>query len=190
MTAPSGLSIVRDEPLHDGRHLRFLRRVYRAEGGEHAWEMVVRRGTAGIVACLPVTAAGEAVFLAQQRVPHGRPVIEIVAGLVEPGEGMEEALARELAEEAGLSAARFRKVADFTTSAGLTDEVIATYVAEGCVDDPDARHSGEAAEVIEVFRVPLGEAWGWLAARAAEGLVDPKTFAVLGHVLGVGATGR
>lgn len=183
MSDPAGISIVRDETLHEGRILRTLRRVWRTGGVDHSWEMVTRHGAAGIVACLPITAAGEAVFLSQERIPLGRPVIEIVAGIVEPGETAAETVARELSEEAGLVAERFVKIADFTTSAGLTDEVIATYVAEGCVDDPAACHSGEAAEQIEVFRVPLERAWEWLEARAAEGLVDPKTFAVLAHVL-------
>ena len=183
MSEPAGITIVRDQTLHEGRILRTLRRVWRTGGVEHPWEMVSRHGTGGIVACLPVTAAGEAVFLSQFRIPLGRPVIEIVAGIVEAGETPEESVARELSEEAGLLAARFRRIADFTTSAGLTDEVIATYVAEGCVDDPAACHSGEAAEQIEVFRVPLERAWGWLRSRATEGLVDPKTFAVLAHVL-------
>jgi len=183
MPAPVPITLVRDETLHEGRVLRTLRRVYRVGDGEHVWEMVTRTTAAGIVACLPVTAAGEAVFLSQPRVPHGRKVIEIVAGIVERGETAEESVSRELAEEAGLKAASFRHVADFTTSAGLTDEVIRTYVAEGCVVDPAARHSGEAAEQIEVFHVPLARAWDWLLARAAEGLVDPKTFAVLGLVL-------
>lgn len=183
MSDPAGISIVRDETLHEGRILRTQRRVWRTGDTERPWEMVTRHGAAGIVACLPVTAAGEAVFLSQYRIPLGRPVIEIVAGIVEVGETPEESVARELSEEAGLVAARFRRIADFTTSAGLTDEVITTYVAEGCLDDPAACHSGEAAEQIEVFRVPLGQAWGWLRSRATEGLVDPKTFAVLAHVL-------
>lgn len=183
MSEKDGISIVRDEPLLDGRVLRFQTRVWRVGGADHSWEMVTRRTAAGIVACLPVTEAGEAVFLAQWRVPLGRRVIEIVAGIVERGEAPEEALPRELSEEAGLVAKRFRKLADFTTSAGLTDEVIATYVAEGCSPDPAARHSGEAAEVIEVFHVPLERAWDWLRERAGEDLVDPKTFATLAHVL-------
>ena len=190
MSGSEGLRVVRDETLLEGRILRFVRRVYRAGDAEHGWEMASRRGTAGIVACLPVTAAGEAVFLSQWRVPLERGVIEIVAGIVEPGESAEEALVRELSEEAGLVAGSLRKVADFTTSAGLTDEVIATYVAEGCVPDPTARHSGEAAEVIEVFTVPLARAWDWLRDRAREGLVDPKTFALLAIVLHERRDGR
>lgn len=189
MSHPDGISIVRDETLHEGRILRTLRRVWRTGDEERPWEMVRRLGTGQIVACLPVTAAGEAVFLSQYRIPLGRPVIEIVAGIVEEGESPEVSVARELSEEAGLVAARFRRIADFTTSAGLTDEVIATYVAEGCVDDPAACHSGEAAEQIEVFRVPLERAWEWLRCRARDGLVDPKTFAVLAHVLLEGGDG-
>ena len=190
MSDSAGIRIVRDEPLLETRILRVDRRIYRAGGDEHAWEMVSRTTAAGIVACLPVTTTGEVVFLRQFRIPLGRPVIEIVAGIVEIGERPEEAIRRELSEEAGLVATTFRKIADFTTSAGLTDELIATYLAEGCRPDPDARHSGEAAEEIETIHVPLAEAWGWLCARAATEIIDPKTFAMLGHVLRVtgGAT--
>jgi ADP-ribose pyrophosphatase len=178
------ISVVRDETLHQTRFLSFQRRTYLAEGIERGWEMVTRRNTAGIVACLPVTARGEAVFLSQYRIPLGRRVIELVAGLVKPGESPVPALSRELSEEAGLRAGAFRKIADFTTSAGLTDEVIETYVALDCVPDPKARHSGEAAEDIRVHAVPLAESWAWLLEQASGGLVDPKTFAALGaHLL-------
>ena len=177
------ISIVRDETLQETRHLRFQRRIYLAGGRERPWDMVTRNKVAGIVACLPVTAKGEAVFLSQYRIPLGRRVTEIVAGLVEPGEDRVPALARELSEEASLKAGEFHKVADFTTSAGLTDEVIETYVATDCVPDPEARHSGEAAEDIRVERVPLDNAWTWLCAQAALGVVDPKTFATLGWYL-------
>jgi ADP-ribose pyrophosphatase len=183
MTEPAGIAILRDELLLEANILRVHRRIYRAGGRDHAWEMVSRRTAAGIVACLPVTAAGEVVFLRQFRIPFGRPVIEIVAGIVEIGETPDVAIARELSEEAGLVAEGFRKIADFATSAGLTDERIATYIAEGCRPDPDARHSGEAAEEIETFHLPLGQAWDWLRARAADEIVDPKTFATLAHVL-------
>ena len=120
MTESAGIEIVRDEPLLEAKVLRLDRRIYRAGGREHAWEMVTRTTAAGIVACLPVTTAGEVVFLRQFRIPLGRPVIEIVAGIVEIGETPEEAIGRELSEEAGLVAEGFRKVADFTTSAGPT----------------------------------------------------------------------
>lgn len=31
--------------------------------------------------------------------------------------------------------------------------------------------------------MPIGKAWDWLSERAAEEIIDPKTFAMLGHVL-------
>ena len=56
-----------NETLHETRFLSYQHRINLAKERERGWEMVPRRNTAGIVACLPVTARGEPVLVSQYR---------------------------------------------------------------------------------------------------------------------------
>jgi len=185
---------------HGGGWVGLVRREYRRGDVRRGYEVAVRckgekwdpadatlhpvkEKVGKIVACLPVTRDGNAVFITQYRIPLMRDVTELVAGLVEDDETPETAVKREVSEEAGLTVGSLSKVATFPTSSGLTDELITTFVADGCEIDPTAKGSGEAAEQIERHLVPVKDAWDWLATRAATGIVDPKTFAVLAWYL-------
>ena len=91
------------EILAQGKFLRLVR--------QGTWEYSERLGISGVVGIVPVTDAGEIVLVEQFRVPTGRPVLELPAGLVGdiPGqeqEPFEAAAARELEEETGYRAGR------------------------------------------------------------------------------------
>jgi ADP-ribose pyrophosphatase len=58
-----------------------------------------------------------------------RSLIEVPAGLVDPGESPEEAARRELREECGLEAGRWQKLASAYSSPGFSDERIHVYLA-------------------------------------------------------------
>lgn len=57
---------------------------------------------------------------------------EIVAGLVEPGEALEDVARREAQEEAGVAVGAMEKVLDFLPSPGGSDELFTLFVA--CAD--------------------------------------------------------
>lgn len=65
--------------------------------------------------------------------------VEVVAGLIDPGETAESTAIRELKEEAGLQAQRVEKICQFLTTPGLSDEMIDLYYAE--VDASDLVHT-------------------------------------------------
>lgn len=56
--------------------------------------------------------------------------LEIVAGLIKPGEDLEEVARRETEEEAGISLGRVEKVMHFLPSPGGSDEAFTLFVAE------------------------------------------------------------
>jgi ADP-ribose pyrophosphatase len=70
------------------------------------------------------------VWLVRSRrpVPEGS-LIEVPAGLVDPGESPDEAARRELREECGLEAGRWQKLASAYSSPGFSDERIHVYLA-------------------------------------------------------------
>ena len=127
----------------------------------------------GIVAGLPVTANGEFVLLSQFRVPLGREVIEIPAGLVDEGETPIEAMARELSEETGYVSGDVRNSFTVPTSAGLTNETVQCFV---CLDAvPNGEAHPEASESVRTILVPDAEFDDFLYRKYLWGtLVDPK----------------
>ena len=83
-----------------GKFMSAVEITYRdAHGKVRTWEAVERVGIGGIVVMVAITPAKTVLLEKQFRPPLGRNVIELPAGLVDPGETMEEAARRELIEE-------------------------------------------------------------------------------------------
>lgn len=101
-------------------------------------------------------------------------LLELVAGMVEPGATPEAAMAREIEEELGFRVARCEPIATFYVSPGGSSERILLYYAE--VDDA-ARVSGGgglATENEDIRIVRLAEA-EVKARLSAGGFADAKT---------------
>lgn len=115
----------------------------------------------GAVAILPMDSEGRILMLRQYRHPVGMDLWEIPAGLLDvDGESNLDAAARELAEEADLTASEWHVLADFFTSPGSSSEALRIYVARGLSEIPHGdRHerTDEEAE-IEFAWVDLDEA--------------------------------
>lgn len=171
------------QTLHAGRYLRLMRRG--------RWEYAERVNPGGAVAIVAVTPAGELLLVEQHRVPLGHAVIELPAGLVgdEAGaaaESWETAAARELEEETGWRAARFERLTEGPTTAGLSNETVILARAHDLART--GAGGGDASEDITVHAVPVAEVPGWLAAREREGLPpDPKIYAGLFFIQRTGA---
>jgi len=128
----------------------------------------------GAAAAVPLHDDGTVTVLRQWRHAAGGWLWEIPAGkLDKPGEDPLDCARRELAEEAGLAAARWDKLGSILTTPGFCDEVIHLYLAR---DLSAARQDLEQDEVIEVHRIPLAEA---LARIPREEIRDAKSIAAL-----------
>lgn len=84
----------------------------------------------GAAAVLAFQPDGKALFVSQYRHAVRRQMLEIPAGMIEPGEDPRETARRELQEETGYQAGRMAFLASFYTSPGVVDEVIYLYLAE------------------------------------------------------------
>jgi ADP-ribose pyrophosphatase len=128
----------------------------------------------GAAAAVPLHHDGTVTILRQWRHAAGGWLWEVPAGKLDrPGEDPLECARRELAEEAGLAAARWDKLGSILTTPGFCDEVIHLYLAR---DLTPARQDLERDEVIEVHRIPLAEA---LARIPTEEIRDAKSIAAL-----------
>ena len=131
----------------------------RMPGGEvKAREVVQQPGAVGVVA---LDDAGQVVLIRQYRHPVREWLVELPAGLLDvPGEKAYRTAARELAEEAGLTAGRWDVLVDVRNSPGLSTEAVRVFLARDLAPVPDAdRHVGTDEETdLGVHRVPLDEA--------------------------------
>ena len=147
----------------------------------NGWEWVSRRKTSGIVAIAGITENGNLVLVSQWREPVGRVVVEWPAGLAgdeesNEGESLERAARRELQEETGFEARTMVKWMEGPPSAGLSDEIITFFLAEGLKKTGPG--GGIGGEKIRVHEVAPGALAAWCRQRESEGwLVDPKVFA-------------
>jgi ADP-ribose pyrophosphatase len=117
------------------------------------------------------------VLIREFRVPVGDHVIGLPAGLIEPGEPIEEAIRREMREETGLELTSIKRISQpLLSSSGLTDEsaAMAFIYVEG---HERARPAPEASEDIEVL--VLDHADICRMCRDQSLLVDVKAWMVL-----------
>ena len=84
----------------------------------------------GSVVLLPIFADGRLLLIRQYRHAVGGYLWELVAGRMEPGEPPLAAARRELREETGYTARRFRKLLDIFPTPGYVSERMAVYAAE------------------------------------------------------------
>ncbi|PDW02233.1 NUDIX hydrolase [Candidatus Viridilinea mediisalina] len=88
-------------------------------------DVVAHRGGVGVVPVL-----GDQILLVRQfRLAAGKHMVELPAGLREPGETAEACAARELAEELGYAAGQLVHLVTYHTSPGFTDEATAIFLA-------------------------------------------------------------
>lgn len=123
----------------------------------------------GAVAVVALNDQSEVLMIRQYRHPVRMNLWEIPAGLLDvDGEDYQSAAARELAEEADLTAERWNVLTDMFTSPGSSSEAIRIYLARDIAEVPQAdRHTRTAEESeIEIAWVPLADAVaGVLAGR-------------------------
>lgn len=90
------------------------------------------------------------VMVKEFRVPVGDYVFAFPAGLLDPGESVEEAARRELIEETGLEVVAVHRVTQpLYSSSGLTDEAVPMIFVDARAT-PDAKAKLEASEDLEV----------------------------------------
>ncbi|MCL5292801.1 MAG: NUDIX hydrolase [Actinobacteria bacterium] len=138
--------------IYRGTLLSLFREKVKAPDGEMYYREVVRGVRAAAI--VAVTDLREVVLVRQYRQPTGEMVLEIPAGLIDPGETPEEAAARELQEETGFKAVNLFHLSDFYTTPGYSDELLSLFLATGLSEGVAAP---EVDEELEVVKVPFDE---------------------------------
>jgi ADP-ribose pyrophosphatase len=167
----------RRRSVYEGKVVRLGIEACPRPGGDDQLLEIVRHP--GAAAVLPLHADGSLTLVHVHRHAAGGPLLELPAGLLEPGEDPRAAAARELAEEAQLRAGVLVPLGRVWTAPGYTDEQVHLFLGlelseVSAPPDPD--------EHLAPVRITVEEAW----RRVRDGrIADAKTICAL-H-LGLGA---
>ena len=143
--------------------------------GRRSTREVVEHPDAVVV--VPLDNEGGVYLVRQYRQAVDKHLLELPAGGVEPGEGPEACVERELREEIGMRPGRVERLVGFYSAPGFCTEYLHLFLARDLHPD---RLPAEDAEVIDVVRVPLKEIPRLIASGKIE---DAKSIAGLLLVL-------
>ena len=123
----------------------------------------------GAVVILPLVDAAHVCLLRNHRYAVDEVLWELPAGTLEKGEAPEVAAPRELAEETGYRAGRWRKLTEFYPSPGILSERMFLFLAQDLTAGPMQLEPGERIE-------PQVVAWADAMKWALDGIIrDGKT---------------
>lgn len=162
--------ILKATTVFDGKLIHVETRDVQLEDGRHAYREVVRHP--GAVALIVRRADGRFIFVKQFRSGIQRILLEVVAGLLDPGEAPETAARRELREETGYVARSIVPLGEVYPTPGYVDERIVLFAAE--VDAVPVDRELDPDECIEVVTMTADEFRNLLRAG---GVQDGKTLA-------------
>ncbi|CBA33639.1 ADP-ribose pyrophosphatase [Cronobacter turicensis z3032] len=152
---------------------RFRHRLFNGEMSGEVRREIFERGHAAVL--LPFDPVRDEVVLIEQiRIAafdtSDTPwLLELVAGMIEPGETVEEVARREAEEEAGLSVGRVKKFMSYLASPGGTSERLSLLVGEVDATTAQGIHGlADENEDIRVHVVSREQAYQWVE----EGRID------------------
>jgi len=137
-------------------------------------ELVVKHHEAAAV--IAVDNDGKLLMVKQYRYGTGFEMLEIPAGLMDPGEDHETCAARELQEETGMKAKQLTRLFDYYATPGYCTEKIVFYLAQDL--EPAEQHL-DADEFLTVHKVDIEEAIQMVSdGRITDGKTIAAVFAV------------
>ncbi|MDR2175948.1 MAG: NUDIX hydrolase [Synergistaceae bacterium] len=161
--------------VYEGRILNLrVDDVELAGGGRAVREVVEHRKAVGVLA---LTGRGSVFLVRQFRYAVGEETLEICAGLVEEGEDLKEAAAREMREELGHSPGVLREIGTLYASPGFCTESLTLFLA---ADLSVSRLPQDDDENVQTSEVPYDGIPALLSGGAVK---DAKTFAALSWFL-------
>lgn len=175
--AKNDVEIIARETLYSGFFsmdlYRFRHRLFNGEMSGEIRREIFERGHAAIL--LPFDPVRDEVVLVEQiriaayDVSDTPWLLEMVAGMIEEGESVEDVARREALEEAGLAVGRTKPVLSYLASPGGTSERLSIMVGEVDATTAEGIHGlADENEDIRVHVISREQAYQWVE----EGKID------------------
>ncbi len=165
------VELLRSETVYQGPVFSIRQDFLRLPGGEQARIDVVDHRDS--VAILPIDEEGQVWFIRQYRRPIDCYLLELPAGVREPGEDPLANAQRELREEIGMAARTMHELGSFYLAPGYSSEFMHVFLARDLYPSP---LPGDIDEIIQIEKKTASE-----AIRLAESgeLQDSKSLIAL-----------
>ena len=152
--------------IFDVSRIRFML----PNGKKRAYDLVEHVDS---VTILPIDSEGIIYFVSQYRVGAGDMLLELPAGVLDPGETPLECARREVREEIGMAAGNMQELGSFYLSPGYTDEYMTIFLVSDLYEAP---LSPDEDEFLHLERISKREVF----QSAFSGRIrDGKTLAAL-----------
>jgi ADP-ribose diphosphatase len=139
---------IKKEKVFENKHFAIYEEdLILPNGNQVRWTFVKDYISVGVIAFTP---EGKLLLVKQYRPALKQELVEIPAGLVDPGEDVEKAALRELEEETGYRAKKITKVCEYFRSPGISSSKMFIYIAEDLVKTNQNLDEDEFLEVLEI----------------------------------------
>lgn len=159
------------EVIYPGRAFTIRRDQVRLPDGRTTYLDIVEHH--GSVVIIPVDSEGNLLFVRQYRHAAGLSLLELPAGVLEPGEDPMDCARREIREETGYAAKKMELLGQFYLAPGYSTELMSVFLATELYLAPLA---ADADEFLKVERMPVHDALQWAVSGE---MPDAKSLAAL-----------
>jgi ADP-ribose pyrophosphatase len=169
--------ILKREPVYQGRAFNVEKVLLELPNQKQKYYDFIDHNDS--VTIFPMDSEGNVYFVSQYRLGAQTHLIELPAGVMEPGEKPEECAKREVQEEIGFAAGNLRPLGDFYLVPGYCNEHMYSFLATEIYPsnlDPDED------EFLNVIKVPYREV---IKKMQAGEIQDVKTLAVIAQVISI-----
>lgn len=165
------MKILNRQDVYSGRAFDVQRVHLQLPNGQPAtYDLVLHPDSVSIV---PLTSGGDLLFVRQYRIGAGKALLELPAGVMEPGENPQDCAARELREETGMAAAQLMLLGQAHLTPGYCTELMYFFFASQLYPAP---LQADADEFLHLEAIPAPKALE-MARRGQD--FDSKTLAAL-----------
>lgn len=166
---------VKENRIFEGVILNLRSDEVRTPSGHIAKREVAEHKSA--VGMIALTNHNTVLLVRQYRYAVNEIMLEVCAGLIEPGEDPSEAAEREMQEELGVKAKTLQRIGEFYASPGFCTEIFTLFLASDLEESSLPQDEDENVSVIEV-------ALSDIPVMIREGKIrDSKTFAALSWLM-------